>query len=154
MFDLDDFKAVNDRWDHFTGDAALVHFAGLLRTATREVDVACRWGGEEFAVLLQRAGPAAAATIAGRVVELVRTTPLSRRGREIRLTVSAGVASFPADGADGEQVLASADAALLRAKAAGKDRVERASSPTDTALVVDVTEGGGPPGPGARLRLP
>jgi diguanylate cyclase (GGDEF)-like protein len=153
MFDLDDFKRVNDTWDHFTGDAALVHFAGLLRTATREVDVACRWGGEEFAVLLQRAGPVAAATIAQRVVELVRTTPLARGGQDIGLTVSAGVASFPSDGSDGEQVLARADAALLRAKAAGKDRVERASSPTDTALVVDVTEGGRPAVPGGRLRL-
>ena len=138
IFDLDDFKRINDTWDHFTGDAALVHFSGILRNATRDVDIACRWGGEEFAVLLQRAGPMDVETIAQRVVDMVRETPLHRGRDRIPFTVSAGVASYPWDGKSGTEVLACADTALLRAKAAGKDRVERASSP----LVVDVTDGG------------
>jgi diguanylate cyclase (GGDEF)-like protein len=138
IFDLDDFKRINDTWDHFTGDAALVHFAEILRRATRDVDVACRWGGEEFAVLLQRAGPAEVELIAQRVVDMIRDAPLQREGEDISFTVSAGVASFPWDGTTGGEVLSRADAALLRAKAAGKDRVERASSP----IVVDVTDGG------------
>jgi two-component system cell cycle response regulator len=138
IFDLDDFKRINDNWDHSTGDAALVHFAGILRKATRDVDVACRWGGEEFAVLLQRAGPIDVLTIAQRVVDTVRETPLHRGHEQIPFTVSAGVASYPWDGMNGSDVVARADTALLRAKAAGKDRVERASSP----IVVDVTDGG------------
>lgn len=140
IFDLDDFKRINDRWDHLTGDAALVHFATLLRSTLREVDVACRWGGEEFAVLLQRAGAVEALKVAQRVVELVRTTPMARGRHLVPFTVSAGVATFPLDGDDGSAVLSRADAALLRAKAAGKDRVERAQGTATGPLVVDVTD--------------
>ena len=154
LFDVDDFKRINDRWDHGMGDAALVHLAGLLRTATREVDVACRWGGEEFAVLLQRADPSAAVAVAQRVVEAVRATPLDRDGVTISMTVSAGVASFPGDGRDGAEVVARADTALLRAKGMGKDRVERASPAADDSFVVDVTEREPLAAPGARSGLP
>ena len=145
IFDLDNFKRINDTWDHFTGDAALVHFAALLRRATRDVDVPCRWGGEEFAVLLQRAGTDDALIVAQRVVDVLRVTPLDRNGSTISMTVSGGVATFPDDGASGPDVVAAADGALLRAKALGKDRVERAVPilPGDSrTLVVDVTDVG------------
>lgn len=128
LFDLDDFKRINDTWDHLTGDDALVHFAVLLRKVTREVDVVSRWGGEEFAVLLQRTAPADASAVAQRVVDLVRETPMAHGDDHIGFTVSAGVASHPWDGADGDAVLAVADAALLQAKAAGKDRIGHAAA--------------------------
>jgi diguanylate cyclase (GGDEF)-like protein len=150
LLDVDDFKRINDRWDHSTGDAALVHLAGVVGAAIREVDVPCRWGGEEFAILLQRADPRAALAVAQRVIDQVRAAPLERNGQSIRITVSAGVASFPGDGRDGAEVVARADAALLRAKANGKDRVERASSTADVTVVVDVTERESLAAPGAR----
>jgi two-component system cell cycle response regulator len=126
LFDLDDFKRINDTYDHFTGDAALVHFAALLRRATRDVDVASRWGGEEFAVLVQRATPLEVEAIADRILDALRQTPLQRGELTIRFTSSAGVASFPWDGSTGAEVVNAADGALLRAKTSGKDRVERA----------------------------
>ena len=140
MFDVDDFKRINDTWDHGTGDAALIHLAQILRQVTREVDVVCRWGGEEFVVLLQRADPAVAASAAPRVVDQVRANPFERAGQRIAFTVSGGVAGFPQDGRDGVEVVARADSALLRAKAGGKDRVERASTTAGARFVVDVTE--------------
>jgi len=127
LFDLDDFKKVNDRFDHLTGDAALVHFARLLRSATRDVDVACRWGGEEFAVLLQRTGPKESVEVAQRVLRALKGDPFSAGGEVIAVTATAGVASYPADGLTPLEVTAAADAALMRAKAAGKDRVEPAA---------------------------
>ncbi|GAC1306643.1 MAG: hypothetical protein NVSMB16_02650 [Acidimicrobiales bacterium] len=132
VFDLDDFKQINDTWDHLTGDAALVHFAAVLRSTTRDVDISCRWGGEEFAVLLQRSAPNDVATVVQRVVDTLRATPLTKGGQTIAFTVSAGVAGYPDDGLTAQQVFAAADAALLRAKAGGKDRLERASLDLDS----------------------
>ena len=127
VFDVDDFKQVNDRYDHFTGDAALIHLASVLRRSSREVDVVARWGGEEFTILVQRAGFEEATVVAERVRSQLQTDPLEYKGEVIRFTVSAGVACHPDCGDSPRAVLAAADAALLRAKAAGKDRVERAA---------------------------
>ena len=137
IFDLDDFKAVNDRYGHRAGDIALQHIAGLLRAGTRESDVACRWGGEEFAVLFERTRPADAERVADRVARAMRATAIDLGGTDIRVTVSAGVSCFPSDGNDGSAVLEAADDALRRAKSLGKDRVERAWS---SAIVVDLTD--------------
>jgi diguanylate cyclase (GGDEF)-like protein len=126
VFDVDDFKLVNDTYDHFTGDAALVHLAAILRRSSREVDVVARWGGEEFTILVQRAGFQEAMVVAERVRGHLQTDPLEYKGTVIRFTVSAGVACYPECGDSPRSVLAAADAALLRAKAAGKDRVEMA----------------------------
>jgi two-component system cell cycle response regulator len=129
IIDVDDFKLINDRYDHFTGDAALIHLAGLLRRSSRDVDVVARWGGEEFAILVQRGGVAEAAVVAERVCANLHADPLVYEGRTIVFTVSCGVASYPDFGPTAAEVVAAADAALLRAKAAGKDRVERAQPP-------------------------
>ena len=137
IFDLDDFKAVNDRFGHRAGDRALQHIAGLLRAGTRETDVACRWGGEEFAVLFERTRPADAERVADRVARAMRATVIDLGGTDIRVTVSAGVSCFPSDGNDGSAVVEAADDALRRAKSLGKDRVERAWSST---VVVDLTD--------------
>ena len=131
VFDLDDFKRINDTWDHLTGDAALVHFAAVLRSTTRDVDLSCRWGGEEFAVLFQRSPPEDVAMVVQRLIDTLRDTPLTIGDQTIPFTVSAGVASYPSDGSTAQQVFAAADAALLRAKAGGKDRLERASLDLD-----------------------
>lgn len=127
MFDLDDFKRINDNWDHLTGDAALVHFSALLRGATRDVDVVSRWGGEEFVVLLPRTAIDDVAMVAQRIVDLTRASPLTKGDEQIAFTVSAGIAGYPADGTTAHEIVAAADAALLEAKARGKDRLHRAS---------------------------
>ena len=126
LIDVDDFKLVNDLHDHFTGDAALIHLARILRRSSREVDVVARWGGEEFAILVQRGGLDDAVVVAERVCTTLRTIPLEYEGTLVPFTVSCGVASHPESGATVAEVLVAADAALLRAKAAGKNRVERA----------------------------
>jgi diguanylate cyclase (GGDEF)-like protein len=134
LFDLDDFKRVNDRVGHAAGDGALRHVAAVLAAGSREHDVACRWGGEEFALLLPRTSAVDAARAAGRVVRSLRATVVDLGGAELRLTASAGVAAYPYDGPDGPTVVAAADVALLRAKALGKDQVRRARP-----VVVDLT---------------
>jgi diguanylate cyclase (GGDEF)-like protein len=105
----------------------LIHLASVLRRSSREVDVVARWGGEEFSILVQRAGFAEATVVAERVRSQLHADPLEYKGEVIRFTVSAGVACYPDSGDSPRAVLAAADAALLRAKAAGKDRVEKAA---------------------------
>ena len=127
LFDLDDFKRINDNWDHLTGDAALVHFAATLRGVTRDVDIVSRWGGEEFVVLLPRTAIDDVAMVAQRVVDRIRASPLIKGDEKISFTVSVGIAGYPTDGATAHEIVAAADRALLEAKARGKDRLHRAS---------------------------
>jgi diguanylate cyclase (GGDEF)-like protein len=126
LIDIDDFKQVNDRYDHSTGDAALIWIASRLSEATREVDFVARWGGEEFTVLLPRAGHDETATVAERVRSAVANEPMVEGSKIIPLTVSVGMACHPDDGTTAEELFKAADAALLRAKRMGKNRVERA----------------------------
>ena len=141
MFDLDEFKAVNDGNGHAAGDAVLRHVAAVLRAGTRECDVVCRWGGEEFAVLLPRTSAADAVRIADRVLSGMRSTTYELAVGRVPVTASAGVGTYPGDGRDGPSVVAAADEALLRAKLLGKDRVERAWS-SGGPTTVDLTDGG------------
>ncbi|MEA3075500.1 MAG: hypothetical protein QOF60_408 [Actinomycetota bacterium] len=126
LVDIDDFKQVNDRFDHSTGDAALIWLASRLSEATREIDVVARWGGEEFIVLLPRAGIEETAMVAERVRAAVAREPMVDGTKIIPLTVSIGIAGHPHDGGSADEMFKAADAALLRAKRMGKNRVERA----------------------------
>ena len=117
LVDVDHFKRVNDVHGHATGDEVLVAVAGRLRAAVREGDVAVRWGGEEFLVLLRDADEAEWPLVAERLRAAVAAT-----GREPPVTASVGGAAV-CDGEDWEAALARADAALYDAKAAGRDRV-------------------------------
>ena len=123
ILDLDHFKLVNDTYGHEAGDRVLVALADLLRAHTREGDVVCRYGGEEFVVLM----PGSSAVSAGRRAELWRTAldaqTFAFKAEEVTVTLSAGVACFPDDGSDGEAVLRAADEALYRAKGSGRNRV-------------------------------
>jgi diguanylate cyclase (GGDEF)-like protein len=139
VFDLDDFKSINDRHGHAAGDAALLHVARLLRAGTRDADLVCRWGGEEFAVLFPRTGQAGAARVAERILGALRAKDVDVDVCSVALTASAGVSAFPYDGVDGPSVVGAADVALLRAKSLGKDRVERAWSSGGATVAVDLT---------------
>jgi diguanylate cyclase (GGDEF)-like protein len=126
LCDIDNFKRVNDDYDHSTGDMALIYVASRLSEATREIDVVARWGGEEFIVLLPRAGVEETATVAERVRAMIAAEPLVDGSKVIPLTVSVGYAVHSEDGATADALFKAADAALLRAKRMGKNRIERA----------------------------
>ena len=130
MFDLDHFKRYNDRHGHMVGDEALRRVAGVLIGATRAGDRVARFGGEEFTVALTAADADAAHAYAGRVMDALRAEEVAD---DLRLTVSAGIATHGADGATVESLLRAADAALYRAKAAGRDRVVSAAAPLPRA---------------------
>jgi diguanylate cyclase (GGDEF)-like protein len=124
--DLDEFKSVNDRHGHPCGDLVLREFAAVLRETVREADVAGRWGGEEFILLLPGTDAAGGVQLAERVrAGIEGRTVLTPDGTPIRITCSFGLASYPA-AEDAAGLLAAADEALYRAKRNGKNRVETA----------------------------
>jgi len=127
LADLDGFKDVNDRHGHPTGDIALREFADVLRGTVRDVDLVCRWGGEEFLLVLPGTDTDGAEQLAERVRETLRDRVLvGPDGTPLLLTASYGVASFP-DASSPDELIAQADRALYEAKRNGKDRVERAT---------------------------
>jgi diguanylate cyclase (GGDEF)-like protein len=123
LLDLDHFKALNDRFGHLAGDRALKAFARTVAAELREGDLLGRLGGEEFAVALADCRTDQAARLAERIRRATAALALSEGGAEIRLTVSIGVASLRA-AESLDALLTKADAALYRAKAGGRDRVE------------------------------
>lgn len=124
MVDVDHFKRVNDTHGHHAGDLVLQRVASLLHTTVRRTDLVGRWGGEEFTLVFPSEGPDATAvhverlraTLAGTAIELPS-------GAHVTLTLSAGVAFSPQDGADAVTLIRVADARLLEAKRAGRNRV-------------------------------
>ncbi len=124
MLDLDDFKAFNDTFGHPRGDSLLKAVSNVIRDNLRTMDVAARYGGEEFVVVLPETDTAGAVAVAERIREGVEQ--LSLDGPEsapLLKTVSGGVATFPDHAASALRLLESADAAMYRAKRAGKNRV-------------------------------
>jgi diguanylate cyclase (GGDEF)-like protein len=125
MLDLDHFKDVNDSHGHMLGDLVLERVGGIVRHAVRDADAACRFGGEEFGVVLpetaREGGYAVAERIRRRVEQAFKDRPLD--GRDIPMTISAGLAAFPEDGLHADELAARADEALYGAKHAGRNRV-------------------------------
>lgn len=126
MIDIDDFKAYNDKNGHQAGDVALQIAAHSLKSALRAADVASRYGGEEFCILLPQTGIAEAGVIADRIRQRVSTTqfPHGQTQPLGRVTISIGVSTFSKNIDTSENMIAAADRALYRAKSLGKDRVE------------------------------
>jgi diguanylate cyclase (GGDEF)-like protein len=123
LADLDDFKQVNDRYGHAAGDEVLKAFAGALRKTVRESDVAGRWGGEEFALVLPGTDAAGGARLAERARAAIEARGVKMPNGDVcSVTASFGVASFPESHELGE-ILAAADSALYAAKGQGKNRV-------------------------------
>jgi two-component system cell cycle response regulator len=128
MIDLDRFKQVNDTYGHPTGDVILYETARIIRDTAREIDMVGRYGGEEFIAILPGTGEDAAAAFAERVRRAVEENVFRDGATEVRMTMSAGVASFPDTGTDSpEALLKHADQALYQAKGGGRNRVVRAS---------------------------
>ncbi len=123
LLDLDHFKQVNDRLGHQAGDLALAHAAQQLKAVARGSDLVARYGGEEFALVLPGIDADGAAAAAQRLLQRLRSTPLSLGEAELVVTASAGVAQCSSTDGDDQAALRRADAALYQAKAEGRDRV-------------------------------
>jgi diguanylate cyclase (GGDEF)-like protein len=130
VIDLDHFKSVNDTHGHPAGDAALRLVARVLRETIRPRDTAARVGGEEFALWLPGADQEAGREVAERVRTKVEGSPLRHGGGEQLLTVSCGVAAYPRPIGAIESLMGAADAAMYRAKRAGRNKVVASMDPT------------------------
>jgi diguanylate cyclase (GGDEF)-like protein len=136
MTDVDHFKRFNDVYGHEAGDAVLAAVAGVLSASVRGEDVACRYGGEEFCLVMPGADLETARRRAEEVRKTVAELDLSHRSRAVGpITLSAGVATFPARGE--AEVVAAADAALYRAKRTGRNRVAADEGDVGNGLAVE-----------------
>lgn len=125
LIDADHFKRVNDEYGHAAGDAVLRHLAAGLSATFRAMDIVARLGGEEFVVLLPGCTEDAAATVAQRLCQSISQQTVNVNGANLHYTVSIGVATMDATVDDVEALIERADLAMYRAKAAGRNRVER-----------------------------
>jgi diguanylate cyclase (GGDEF)-like protein len=139
MFDLDHFKRINDTYGHAVGDEVLRSFAQLARHRLRSTDLIGRLGGEEFAVIMPGVSLRTAIVIANRIRRALAENTLTVGEGTVRATVSGGIAAADA-GATLELLLSAADAALYRAKAQGRNRVELAGrrAPDEDSVVIRV----------------
>jgi len=123
IFDVDDFKQVNDRFGHAAGDAVLRAVAEFCRQTIRQIDVFARYGGEEFVFLLPHTDETRALEVAERIRTGLASLHVAWHNLSISVTVSVGVATYSGGLADFEALLIYADRALYQAKDAGKNRV-------------------------------
>jgi diguanylate cyclase (GGDEF)-like protein/putative nucleotidyltransferase with HDIG domain len=150
MADLDLLRDINNSYGHLAGDAVLKGIAEVFRAQLRHYDIPARFGGEEFSILLPETPPEQALEIAERIRRAVaqRTFDVETSSEPIRATVSIGVAGYPKDGTDANELIHQADLAVYRAKLQGRNRVLGASSepllvPSDrTARLIAVPDDG------------
>ncbi|WP_172144615.1 sensor domain-containing diguanylate cyclase [Pseudomonas tumuqii] len=127
LLDLDNFKDLNDNHGHLAGDEVLRGFANKLRDNLRQSDIICRWGGEEFILLLKDTSPEQARLLAEKVRQQTEHSRFSYKGASLQITTSIGLAELHPDDSLSE-LLARADGALYRAKQSGRNRTCEASA--------------------------
>ena len=128
VLDIDYFKKFNDTMGHDAGDALLEQFARLLENNVRKEDIVCRYGGEEFVVVLPMANLEMGVMRALKICEATRKLQIKSTNKEITsVSVSIGVSSYPAHGKKGQELITAADTALYISKQMGRDRVTAAS---------------------------
>ncbi|WP_317930884.1 GGDEF domain-containing protein [Halioxenophilus sp. WMMB6] len=124
LLDLDFFKKVNDRWGHEVGNSVLQHTASLIKEAVRPMDLPCRYGGEEFAILLPATPLLTSVQVAERIRTTIANTDIFINGDIINITVSCGVCAYGLTSLlTEEQLVDAADKELYRAKNEGRNRV-------------------------------
>lgn len=123
MSDLDHFKQINDSYGHLAGDEVLQHFSGIMVRHSRSSDFNCRYGGEEFFLLMPNTTEQTACERAELLCHSLAERPVRVNGLDILMTASFGVATFPADGITPCALIAAADKALYAAKDAGRNQV-------------------------------
>ncbi|HVJ06386.1 MAG TPA: diguanylate cyclase [Candidatus Saccharimonadales bacterium] len=132
MIDLDHFKRINDEFGHLLGDDVLRTISEIFIRQLRKIDIVCRYGGEEFAVVLPATQGVSAVTVADKLRRAVANAKLP--GVPYPVTISIGVAEFPGNGIDRDDIVGAADASLYEAKAAGRNRVCLASASKISAV--------------------
>lgn len=129
MLDIDRFKTFNDTFGHDAGDTVIAAAADVMTNAVRQSDFVCRYGGEEFMVVLPQASPAAAAGIAERIRRGIENLAIIHQGQSVgRVAISAGVAGYPDIDSDHEGLVEAADQALYRSKRNGRNCVTLAGA--------------------------
>lgn len=123
MIDVDYFKLVNDKYGHITGDQVLREVGRIIRENIREIDVAGRYGGEEFCAILPDTGIDGAVFVAERIRQAAEKADIRAYDNVIKLTLSIGVATYPHDAKDEEGLIDKADWSLYKAKKQGRNRV-------------------------------
>jgi diguanylate cyclase (GGDEF)-like protein/PAS domain S-box-containing protein len=124
LFDIDNFKVINDTYGHQAGDTVLQETANILKSISRETDITVRYGGEEFIILLPNTSEAETISLANRIKNTVQKTKFFIDTSEgVHITLSGGVASYPLNATESEPLLSAADSALYAAKTAGKNKI-------------------------------
>jgi diguanylate cyclase (GGDEF)-like protein len=132
IMDIDHFKRINDEFGHLLGDEVLKQISKLITEHLRKPDVVCRFGGEEFAVLLTETSGERAIAVAEKLRQVVSSFPFPGIPRPV--TFSAGIAEFPRQGRTRDELVHAADAALYSAKQAGRDRICAAPASKTTSV--------------------
>ena len=146
FLDLDNFKQINDTLGHLAGDEVLRKVAHLIMAEKRSEDVAARYGGEEITVLLPETSKADGWLIGERIRKKIEDADISFEGKNVRITLSGGLASFPIDASDDLTLLKHADLAMYRAKSFGKNNIsfysmdKRRNVRLDYATTVEIQE--------------
>lgn len=125
LFDLDDFKLVNDRFGHGVGDNVLIHIAGLAKSVLRDTDILVRYGGEEFLILLVETDMNGACYVLERLQQMCRRNPFMYKQQRLEITFSTGIAALRSD-ENGRALVLRADEALYIAKRNGRGLIEMA----------------------------
>jgi diguanylate cyclase (GGDEF)-like protein len=123
MLDIDHFKLINDKFGHSCGDAALVAFSNTLTNSIREIDTACRWGGEEFLILLPEISKTSALTVAEKIRQNVEDMETHYKGDKIKFTVSIGLDYFSGDDVEINTIINKVDKCLYKAKNTGRNKI-------------------------------
>ena len=125
VLDIDYFKAINDSYGHDAGDDVLREFALRIRKGIRNIDLACRYGGEEFVIVMPETDMAVATMVAERLRRRIATEPfaIQQGARHVEVTISIGIAALSGTADSAAAILKRADQALYRAKRDGRNRV-------------------------------
>jgi diguanylate cyclase (GGDEF)-like protein len=122
MIDIDYFKNYNDRYGHLVGDAILRETAATIKESIRQIDLVGRYGGEEFAVILVETAAEQSVFVAERIRKAVEDKHIKVYDEDVKVTISIGVAAFPEDARNPQDIIERADKALYRAKEAGRNK--------------------------------
>ena len=120
LLDIDDFKKFNDKYGHITGDEILLEMAQIFKSTIREEDVLCRYGGEEFLIIMPETSSDNAVSLFERIQEKIHSSEIFA---QFKVTVSAGTANYTSNATNLTDLIRCADISLYQAKKSGKDRI-------------------------------